>query len=121
MRKKYKIILNMIVDEIIEEKRKEKQRMKELTVNEAMVTAKALRGRLGELSSLRSQCSTKDTMFFGDKNKVTEPMYDVKLLDAKCVDIENALLDIDMKIKQSNATAKIEVDVDAKELMQSIK
>jgi len=95
--------------------------MKKMTVNEAMVTAKALRGRLGELSSLRSQCATRETMYFGDKNKTVEPTYDVKILDAKCVEIENALLEMDMKIKQSNALTTVEVDVDAKELMQSLK
>lgn len=95
--------------------------MKKMTVNESMVTAKALRGRLGELSSLRSQCATRETMYFGDKNKIVEPTYDVRVLDAKCVDIENALLQMDMKIKQSNAVTTIEVDIDVKELMQSLK
>ena len=87
-----------------------------MTVNEAMVMAKALRGRLGELSSLRSQCATRDT-YYGDKNKVVEPMYDMKVLDRKCVEIENALLEIDTKIKQSNAITKIDTGVDVKILL----
>lgn len=89
--------------------------MSKMTVNAAMVMAKAIRGRLGELSSLRSQCATKDT-FFGTKEKVVEPMYDMKVLDKKCVELENFLMDVDMKIKQSNAVTEIEVESDAKVL-----
>lgn len=82
-----------------------------MSINEAMVLMKVLRGRLAELSSLRSTCASKES-YFGERNKVVEPMYDVKMLDKKCVDIENALLDIDTKIKQSNAITSVEFDVD---------
>ena len=91
-----------------------------MTVNEAMVTAKALRGRLGELSSLRNQCAVRETTSFGDKNKTVDPLYDVKALDRKCVEIENALLSIDSKIKQSNAMTQINIDADVKTLMSPL-
>jgi len=93
--------------------------MPKLSINEAMVTAKALRGRLGELSGLRSQSATRET-YYGEKNKVVEPTYDVKILDKKCVEIENALLEIDSRIKQSNAVTLIEIEADAKGLMSPI-
>jgi len=87
-----------------------------MTVNEAMVFQKALRGRLGELSSLRTTCASRES-YYGDNHKVVEPMYDVKELDRKCVSLENALLDMDTRIKQSNAITIIEVDVDRAALL----
>lgn len=90
-----------------------------LSVNAAMVLQKALRGRLGELSSLRTTCAAKET-YYGEKNKVIEPLYDVKVLDGRCVAIENALLDMDTAIKGSNAITIIEVDVDKAALLSPL-
>ena len=90
--------------------------MAKLTINEAMVLAKAVRGRYSELSHLRSSVSTKET-WFGDKNKVVEPEYNVKDVDKKCVELENFLLVVDSKIKQSNAVTTIDVDFDVKVLL----
>lgn len=90
-----------------------------VTVNEAMVLAKAIRGRYAELSSLRSQSSTRET-FFSEPKKIIEPVYDVKVLDKKCVELENFLLSIDTKIKQSNAVTHIEFDGDVKVLMSPL-
>lgn len=93
--------------------------MKKMTVNEAMVLTKTMRGRLGELSSLRAQCSTRET-YFGDKGRVIEPTYDMKILDKKCVLIENFLFEVDRIIKQSNAVTVIEVDADVKDLLSPL-
>lgn len=92
-----------------------------LTINEAMVTQKMLRGRLGALSSLRSQCATKDVYYGGgERERTVEPQYDIKDLDKRCVEIENAMHDIEAKIKQSNALTKINIDCDVKELMEPL-
>ena len=89
------------------------------SINEAMVLSKALRGRLGELSSLRAQCATL-THYYGDAEKTETPQYDVKKVDAKCVAIENFLLLVETAIKQSNAVTKITVDVNAQDLLTPI-
>jgi hypothetical protein len=95
--------------------------MPKMTINEAMVLGKAVRGRLGELSSLRSQVATRDIFYgSGGKEKVVEPQYDVKILDKKCVVIENFLLVLDSKIKQSNAVTTIEIDTDVEKLLAPI-
>lgn len=90
--------------------------MAKLTVNEAMVLAKTIRGRYAELSSLRSSCASRET-YFSEPKKVIEPTYDVKALDKRCVELENFLLNVDTKIKQSNAITMIEVDADVKSLL----
>lgn len=90
-----------------------------MTINEAMVVLKSLRGRHGELSSLRSEVSTV-TRFFGTTDKTVEPKYDVKLVDEKCVKIENAIRRIDAAIKKSNAITEITVGDDIDELMSPI-
>ena len=90
------------------------------TINEAMVLIKALRGRLGELSSLRSECATSTQYYGSSGERVITPLYPVKDLDAKCVAIENFLLLVDTAIKQSNAITKIKIDIDAQTLMTPI-
>jgi intein/homing endonuclease len=92
--------------------------MTKMTVNEAMVLAKAIRGRYAELSSLRSSCANRETYF--DPKKVIEPTYDIKALDKRCVELENFLLQVDTAIKQSNAITTIEVDADVKSLLTPI-
>ena len=99
-----------------------------MTVNEAMVLMKIVRGRLGELSSLRSTSAVRETSdIFGygqDKQvgkKVIEPLYDVKALDKRCTELTNFLLIAETKIKQSNAITTIKVDAaDINELLSPI-
>jgi hypothetical protein len=92
-----------------------------MTVNESMVLMKIVRGRLGELSSLRQANSSRETSYYGSDKKVIEPMYDVKALDKKCTELENFLLIVETKIKQSNAITKIKVDAaDVSELLAPI-
>lgn len=90
--------------------------MTKMTVNEAMVLAKAIRGRYAELSSLRSSSINRET-YFSEPKKVIEPTYDVKVLDRRCVELENFLLQVETKIKQSNAITTIEIDTDVKSLL----
>jgi hypothetical protein len=88
----------------------------EYTINAAMIVSKALRGRLAELSVLRQECAI-ETHYYGEKEKVVTPLYDVKKLDKKCVEIENFLMAVDTQIKQSNAVVKITVEGDAQTLL----
>ncbi len=93
--------------------------MAQITVNEAMVLAKAIRGRYAELSNLRSKCAERET-YFTEPKKIVEPTYDIKELDKKCVELENFLLNVDTKIKQSNAVTMIDIDADVKSLLTPI-
>jgi len=88
----------------------------EYTINAAMIVSKALRGRLAELSVLRQECATS-TRFYGETERVVTPLYDVKKVDKKCVEIENFLMAVDTLIKQSNAVTKITVEGDAQTLL----
>lgn len=92
-----------------------------ITINQAMVLAKALRGRLAELSSLRGEVAVRTSYYSsGNKEKIVEPQYDVKKLDRMCVDIENFLLEIDGLIKDSNARTTIEVVTNGRELLKAL-
>jgi flagellar biosynthesis chaperone FliJ len=93
--------------------------MVDITVNEAMVLQKALKGRLGELSNLRSEVASKVT-YYGETEKVVEPKYDVKKVDADCVAIENFLMDLDTAIKQSNAITRISLKIDGRSLLSPL-
>jgi len=90
------------------------------TINELMVLMKALRGRLAELSSLRSECSNSTQYYGSTGEKIVTPLYSVKELDAKCVAIENFILLADTAIKQSNAITKVNIEIDAQTLMTPI-
>jgi hypothetical protein len=91
----------------------------EMTINEAMVKLKVLKGRLGELSHLRSESATRET--WREPNKTIEPVYDVKDLDRRCTEIELAIMDIDTSIKQSNALTRIKIEADVKALLSPLK
>lgn len=92
-----------------------------MTINQAMVLAKALRGRLAELSQLRSEVSIRTNFYSsGNKEKTVEPQYDVKKLDKMCVDIENFLLEVDSLIKESNAKTTIAMETDGRALMKAL-
>jgi len=91
----------------------------EMTINEAMVKLKVLKGRLGELSHLRSESATRET--WREPNKIIEPVYDMKDLDRRCTEIEMAIMDIDTAIKQSNALTKIKIEADVKALLSPLK
>ena len=85
-----------------------------MTINEALSFTKILRARKAELVALWMQCSTK-TSYFGEREKIEEPQYDVKKMDRKIIEMDNALFKIDSAIKQTNADTqlKIEINVDA--------
>ena len=73
-----------------------------------------------ELKTLRNQVSTKVSYLYGDKEKVEEPQYDVKLVDVKIAEIEAFLFNVDSKVKQSNAVTKIDLDVKVEDLLQPL-
>lgn len=87
-----------------------------LTVNEAITLLNTLKGRASELRGLRGQVATKDH-WFGDKEKVVEPQYDVIKVDEKVVQLENQIYKLDAHIKSINAKTKIEIDVDVDGLL----
>jgi len=85
-----------------------------MTINEALSFTKILRARKAELVALWMQCSTK-TSYLGEREKIEKPQYDVKKMDRKIIEMDNALFKIDSAIKQTNADTqlKIEINVDA--------
>jgi len=92
-----------------------------MTINEALVLGKAVRERLNELKQLRSQVSTKENRFFGSENtSEVVPMYDVKAVDKKCVELEKFLFLIDTRIKQSNAVTEIKMEIDVDKLLDPL-
>ena len=92
--------------------------MASMTVSYLLSMEKSLKGRLSQLKELRSDVATRD--IWGDKDKIKEPQYDVKKVDAMITNINKALFELDQKIKESNARTKIKVDVDYDSLMSEI-
>jgi uncharacterized protein YydD (DUF2326 family) len=90
--------------------------MSQLTINQLLCLTKAVRARLNELNALRTLVATRER-FFGQTEKVTEPQYDVKAVDIKCVELENFLFEADSVVKQSNAVTKVEIDAEQNSLL----
>jgi len=92
-----------------------------MTVNETIVLMKAVRERLGELRSLLSQVSTRTT-FYGERERVVEPKYDLKVVDKKIVELETWLFKADSAIKQCNAVTQVNVgsDLTVDDLLKSL-
>jgi ribosomal protein L29 len=89
-----------------------------MTINELLVLQKAVRERKNELSSLRSQLSTKERFFsMNTENKVVEPQYDVKAVDKKIVELELFLFKADAAVKQANATTQINIEANVDVLL----
>jgi hypothetical protein len=87
-----------------------------MTVNELLVVEKIARERLKDLKELRTEVASKKR-FYGEKESVSEPQYDVKLVDKKITEIQNFLMLADQKVKQSNAVTNIEFNPDIDKLL----
>ena len=89
-----------------------------LTINEALSLQKIVRERVSELRSLRASVSTVESWFTaGEREKKTEPQYDVKVVDKKITQLETFLFKVDSKVKQSNAVTQIDVKETVDELL----
>ena len=78
-----------------------------MTVNELLVVTKIVRERLKDLKELRTEVSNLKR-YYGDKESVKEPQYDVKKVDQKITELQNFLMLADQKVKQSNAVTQID-------------
>ena len=82
-----------------------------MTISKALTLQKAIRARICSLSDLRQKASTEERYFRGQEiSQQTIPQYDVKVLDAKVIELEKALFEIDAAIKDSNARTEIPVE-----------
>lgn len=91
----------------------------EKSVNEWLSLESALKRRLSSLQGMRNTASNR-IHHYGEENRVEEPTYDVKKVDAMCVELENALFLISSSIKQSNAVTTVSLDIDYANLMRPI-
>lgn len=93
-----------------------------ITISKLLSLQKIIKGRLNELKQLRSESSTIEKTYFGkDDLKEKIPQYDVKKIDEKIVQLERFLLDSDFAVKDSNATTKVDMELDIDGLLSSIK
>jgi len=90
-----------------------------MTINELMVVMKAVRERVNDLKGVRATTSRKIT-YFGQKDSVEEPQYDVKSVDKKITELQNFLLIADSKIKMTNAVTNVDLTVDINKLLEPL-
>ena len=79
----------------------------QITISEGIQNIKLLRERHAGLVALRNQNAVKETRFYGanaDKDKLVEPVYDVKKLDRLVATIAGEIRKLDASIKKANAT-----------------
>ena len=92
-----------------------------ITVNQILVLMKAVRERLNSLKSLATQVSTRDIYLYGDnREKTSEPQYDIKEVDKKVVQLEKWLFKADAAIKQANAVTIVDVEADVDVLLDPL-
>ena len=95
--------------------------MAEQTVNGLLSMQKHLTTRRHQLDELKNNSSKRTRwMMMDSKEKIEEPLYDLKKVDTKLVRINQALFQIDQKIKESNAVTKVSIDIDFDKLMSEI-
>lgn len=81
-----------------------------LTINEALVWAKTLKERHGELVQLRNQNSQETRSYLGanaEKEIVKTPTYDVKVLDKMITVVSREMRLLEQAIKHTNATTPV--------------
>lgn len=89
------------------------------TINETLVIMKAVRERISDLKSLRSDVAKKER-FYGAAEKTIEPQYKVQVVDKKIVQLQNWLYSADAKIKEANALTMVNIDVDLNDLLKPL-
>ena len=89
------------------------------TINELLVLTIIVRERLNNLKEL-SQVVSKKEHYYVAAEKVIEPTYEIKIVDKKIVHLQKFLLDVDTKIKQSNAVTKVEIEYNVDGLLESL-
>jgi len=97
-----------------------------MTISEAMVLQRTLKGRVHELQSLRNANAVgRNTYYMLDsgreqKREIVEPKYDPKVVDRKVVEIEAFLFKLDAGIKRANAVTDIGIGADVDKLLEPI-
>ena len=82
-----------------------------ITISEALTWKKTLQARHAELVGLRNQNSAKETRYYGanvDKERITEPTYDVKALDALVSGVAREMRLLDQAIKKANQVTTLD-------------
>ena len=94
------------------------------SVNEWMVIRKVLAERKMDLKRLREASAVDQKVVHTIGEKVTESTntakYDVRVLDRRIVEMQNADLAIESAIKQSNATVRLDLAVDADAMLSPV-
>lgn len=94
--------------------------MAHVTVNYLLAMEKSLRERLNQLNELK-QASARETFWDkADGGKRETPTYDIKKVDRKIVAINQALFEMNHRIKESNAKTTVDVAVNYNELVSEI-
>lgn len=94
------------------------------SINEWMIARKILAERKADLKQLRQQSAVDSKVIHTIGEKVMETSqtakYDVKVLDRRIIEMQNADLAIESAIKQSNATVKIDLPIDVDSLLSPV-
>ena len=90
------------------------------SINAWLSMKNSLQARLAEVKSMKSEASTRRISRYDGKEEITEPTYDIKVIDKKCAQLTTALFKIDRAIKETNASTKVELDVDYDALVSPI-
>ena len=88
------------------------------SVNRLLAMERSLKARLTQLLELEGKSATSSYLFEEKTRK--DPVYSVKLVDRKISQINRALFEISTRIKESNATTLVEVDLNYDDLISEI-
>ena len=91
-----------------------------MTINEALSLVKVVKERLAELKSLRDRVAVRESTLYDERERITEPQYDVKAVDRKIAELETFLFEADSSIKQANATTKIDLNYSVGSLLKPL-
>ena len=96
----------------------------QITINQLLEMRKRLQDRKNELSQLVTGSAQETRQRYHDNSEhITKSKYDVVDLDTRVSEINDAMYQIDSKIKEANARTKIDMDegFDFKKLISPIR
>lgn len=92
-----------------------------MTVSTWLSMATNLRTRLKDIEQMKESSAISKEYRYMEKDVKETPVYNIKELDKKSVEIHNALFLIDSEIKSSNARTEIDLPtVDYSKLMEAV-
>lgn len=90
---------------------------RKLTINEGISFLNQLQQRINDLNSIRGQSLYSEHKSFNGETITKNPEYNVRIIDKKITELQNWKYQIEAKIKTTNASVEMNLEIPVDELL----